>query len=141
MFARDERDLNSLMLLGPQPMRHPEYPRPYPTTKSFPTQQPMQKQVIGPCYECGGPHFARDCPNQKQPVRPSQGLPTMATTPKIPPLERYYHDYSLKHFPKDCLLKPVDLAPPKNPTTLNLLLVIPSPTHPKARVNKYHCGL
>lgn len=42
IFCRDERDLNSLMLLGPQPTRHRGYPRPYPTTMSFPAQQPMQ---------------------------------------------------------------------------------------------------
>ena len=52
----------------------------------------------------------------------------MLAAPKIPPLERYCHGCSVEHFPKDCLLKPTDPTIPKNPATLNILTVIPSPT-------------
>lgn len=126
MFARDERDFNSLMLLGPQPIRHRGYPGPYPTTRSFPAHQPTQQQVLGPCFECNGPHLVKYCPHRKQMSKTNQGVSTIAP-PRIPPLERYCLGCSVEHFPKDCLLKPAEPSTPKNPATLNIVSVIPSP--------------
>ena len=47
----------------------------------------------GPCYECGGDHWVKDCPNLKGELKP---------VPKIPPLMRGCEDCGIKHLVQDC---------------------------------------
>ena len=58
-------ETNSMMLLGPMPSRMPQQmSQQYPPRRSAPAPSDVK------CYECGGNHYVRNCPNrQPQPLR------------------------------------------------------------------------
>ena len=70
----------------------------------------------GACYNCGGDHWARDCPYPRQP-RPNQANPT------IPTLAWYYLECGIAHLVTDCPHNPNK----KRKAPLNRIEVIPSP--------------
>ena len=53
---------------------------------------------------------------------------TTAPRMQFPPVERFCMGCSVDHLPKDCLIRPADIAAPKGNVTLNIVSVVPSPT-------------
>lgn len=95
------------MLLGSQLLKHRGYPEPHPNQRVYVTQQQVQQTVLGPCFDCGGPHLVRGCPNRKQTPNANPGTSTtIVQRVHYPPVERYYEGCCAEHFPKDCPLKP-----------------------------------
>ena len=101
-------DHNTLWLIanGMQRQPGPMGPRPY-------RAGPNQGTPPGPCYDCGGEHWIRDCPNPK---RERKG------EPGVPPLTRYCGDCGIKHLVQDYLVQ----ADKKGKATLNYVEVLPS---------------
>ena len=50
-------------------------------------QRLYKPSVVGPCYECGGDHLIKDCPNRRN---------------QIPPIKRFCVDCAIKHLIQDC---------------------------------------
>ena len=78
---------------------------------------PNQGTPPGPCYNCGGDHWVRDCPH---PRRERNG------EPGVPPLTRYCADFGIKHLVQDCPIQ----ADKKGKATLNYVEVLPSSSNP-----------
>lgn len=128
IYVRDMGETSPMLLLG-NPPRNRGYPGPNPIQKTYPVQQQGQPTVLGPCFECSGPHLVRDCPHWKRPQNTNGGiLATPAPRMQFPPVERYCIGCCVDHLPKDYLIKPADLATPKGNVSLNIVSVIPSPT-------------
>ena len=53
---------------------------------------PNQAVPPGPCYDCGGEHWIRDCPNPKQERKGEFGLP---------PLNKSCAECGIKHLVQD----------------------------------------
>ena len=62
-------------------------------------------QVLGPCFKCGGGHWARDCPRDR---------PGMVW----PQVERFCPSCRIDHLSKNCLEKPASSV--ENPPNLSL---------------------
>lgn len=117
-------DLNTLWFVanggtrpGGQPGPRPYRPRP-PTSAAPP----------GPCFNCGGDHWVRDCPHPRKERPTTPTLPPPA--PSLPPLTRFCLDCGIKHFVQDC---------PKNPDNkgkatvgINLIEILPSTSSPSS---------
>ena len=73
-------------------------------------QRLFKPAVPGPCYQCGGDHWFRDCPERAN-------KPT-----GIPPIKRFCIDCGIKHLIQDC---PANTEG-KGKATLNLVEIIPS---------------
>ena len=73
---------------------------------------PNQAAPPGPCYECGGNHWIRDCSNLRREKKGEQGVPL---------LSRSCIECGIKHLVQDCPL----LAEKKGKTTLNYVEVLP----------------
>ena len=71
-------------------------------------------QTLGPCFKCGGDHWARDCPRDR---------PGMVW----PHVKRFCPECHIDHLSKNCPDKPKANAENPPNVTLNLVEVIPSP--------------
>ena len=71
-------------------------------------------QTLGPCFKCGGDHWARDCPRD----RPSMVWPCV---------KRFCPGCHIDHLSKNCPKKPAANAENPPNVSLNLVEVIPSP--------------
>ena len=80
MPAQGEEEMGTLMLVQ-TPMR--------------PRMPAVRK--AGPCFQCGGDHWLRDCP-----VKPSMSY----KGENLPPIERYCAECCVDHLPKMCPHKP-----------------------------------
>ena len=101
MEASYQMDHNTLMFIAYNGMGRPPPPQ---------NQRIFKPAVPGPCYQCGGDHWYRDCPEQV-------GKPT-----GIPPIKRFCVDCGIKHLIQDCPANPEG----KGKATLNYMEVIPS---------------
>ena len=114
-------ETNSMMLLGPMPSRIPQ---------QMQQQYQPRKATLAPpevkCYECGGNHYARECPNRKtQPLRQ-----------RLPPIKRYRAGCCVDHFPKDCPTKPSEVSNQGPKTSLNYIGVVPSPRNSESKTER-----
>lgn len=129
IYVRDVGEPSPKLLLGSQPLRNRGYLGPNPLPRTLPPQLQGEPAVLGPCFECNGPHLVRDCPYRKKPQNANAQTPVAAALRmRFPPVERYCMGCCVDHLPKDCLIKPADLATPKGNVSLNIVSVIPSPT-------------
>ena len=91
----------------------PQGPKPYKSGPQYATAPP------GPCFDCGGDHWVRDCPNPKR---------GRQTVPRLPPFTRYCANCGIKHLVLDF---PMNLeVTARAPTTLNIIKVWPSAGSP-----------
>ena len=105
--GRYQMDHNTLWLIanGIERQSRPGVPRPY-------KGGPNQIAPPGPCYDCGGNHWIRDCPNPRREKKNESGVPL---------LSRSCIECGIKHLVQDC---PV-LAEKKGKKTLNYVEVLP----------------
>ncbi|WP_286497653.1 hypothetical protein, partial [Escherichia coli] len=101
-------DHQELMIVGQRPNNFGRGQPPMGRGRGFSTQG------LGPCFHCGGDHWARECPRDK---------PGMAW----PRVERFCPGCHIDHLSKDCPSKPAkqDDGPPTS--SPNIVEVIQSP--------------
>ena len=107
-YQMDHKTLIFIANQGARPQGGGQQIRPY---------RPNQGPPPGTCYNCGGDHWVRDCPNPKT-ERP--------TFNGVPPLIRTCADCGIKHFVQDCPMKPEN----KGKVTLNYVEVMPITSSP-----------
>ena len=107
-YQMDHKTLMFIANQGARPQGGGQQIRPY---------RPNQGPPPGTCYNCGGDHWVRDCPNPKT-KRP--------TFNGVPPLIRTCADCGIKHFVQDCPMKPENKAK----VTLNYVEVCPITSSP-----------
>ena len=85
-------------------------PRPYKAAQN-------QGAPPGPCYNCGGNHWLRDCPEPRRDKKVESG---------VAPLARHCSDCGITHLLHNC----PELVAKQGKTTLNYVEVIPSSSNP-----------
>ena len=71
------------------------------------------------CYECGGEHYVKDCPNRR----------SQSHKQRLPRIERYCVGCCQEYFPKDCPSKPRDGNNQGPKMVMNYIGVVPSPNN------------
>ena len=77
---------------------------------------------VGPCMECGGDHWMKDCPHRKQPTK----VETKETNEIFLPIVRHCQDCLVTHLSKDCPSKKIENTI-SGKATLTYVDVMPSP--------------
>ncbi len=105
-------DYQQLMVVGGQRPRPNNFARGQPPMGRG---QGFSTQGVGPCFKCGGDHWARDCPKERSGV-------------DWPRVERFCPGCHIDHLSKDCPNKPATTVTNGPPTSsLNYVEIIPSP--------------
>ncbi len=106
-------ETNSMMLVGPMSS-------PYPPRRSAPMPQGVK------CYDCGGDHYVKDCPNRL----------SQSQRQRLPPIERYCVGCCQEHFPKECPSKPKDVINQGPKTSMNYIGIVPSPSNSESETER-----